>query len=239
MIEEENTRQTDKPRPDLLRLFARRTMFIDETQRNAILNEGLLKRLSGGTPIVARGMSSNDYEEFHMNAKIWVAFNREPQIKGADDGIWRRIKRVPFYAKFSKEDPQFDPFIKEKLEKNLSAVLRWAVEGAVKWHRHGLSDCDAVEKATSAYKLEQDQIGEFLEESTEDEPGQYIYANVLYREYVAYKKDEGTNSRYIMGRKVFDALLYERGWEKVSKKGKKRVAAWLDKKWRSNYIQRS
>ncbi len=230
MIQEENTKQSDRPRPDLLRLMSKRLMLIDETKTVTVLNESLLKRLSGGTPIVARKMKADDYIEFEMNAKIWIAFNREPRVKGGDDGIWRRIKRVPMHAKFSKEDVDFDPLIKTRLEANLPSILRWAVEGAVLYHQYGLGECDAVKNSTEQYKDDQDVLAPFIAVAVEDADDDYIYTRELYQTYRQYCRDFDEHPRSILGRQVFDALLSEQGWDRVPKKGKNRTPAWVGRK---------
>ena len=38
-----------------------------------------------------------------MTCKIFMATNHKPVIKGADYGIWRRIKLIPFNTRITEE----------------------------------------------------------------------------------------------------------------------------------------
>ena len=227
-IEEERSGGGEGPRPDLLALFGKRTLFIDEPERpNTTLNEGLVKRMTGGTAIRARNLHEKNYVEFKMTAKIWVAFNREPRIRGSDYGVWRRIRRVPFHAEFSKADEDFDPGIKDRLEKNIASVLKWAVEGAVKWHENGLGWCDAVRESTDQYQRDQDVLADFIQMAILEDDKSYIYTQDLYKTYAEYCQDYKVPPKARIGEKTFNDLLKEKGFGVPKLKGKKRRQAWV------------
>ena len=59
------------------------------------LNDPLLKDLTGGDILTAR----NPYEkpiQFKPTHTLWLFGNHKPDIRGMDEGIWRRVRLIPF-----------------------------------------------------------------------------------------------------------------------------------------------
>lgn len=57
--------------------------------------------------------------------------NEMPQVADRSDGFGRRITIIPFNAKFSKHDADYDPFIESKLlaESSIEYLLKLAIDG--------------------------------------------------------------------------------------------------------------
>jgi phage/plasmid-associated DNA primase len=96
-------------------------------------------------------------------------------VKGNDEGIWRRILRLPWAKKIEKKDP----FFIEKLKEEAPGILRRLVEGCREWQQHGLRPPPIVLTATKEYREEMDLLAEFLEECC------YLRGAVLHHEEVA------------------------------------------------------
>ena len=76
---------------------------------------------------------------------------------------------VPFLANFeSKPDQQLG----DKLRQEWPQILRWAIEGAVKWSHDGLKIPPEVLAASEAYLAEEDIIGQFTDDRLEHLPKQ-------------------------------------------------------------------
>jgi len=54
-----------------------------------------VKQLTGDDAITVRRLYENEFE-FRPGAKIFLATNHEPRIRGTDEGIWRRLWLLPF-----------------------------------------------------------------------------------------------------------------------------------------------
>jgi len=65
--------------------------------------------------------------EFRPGAKIFLATNHEPRIRGTDEGIWRRLWLLPFTVTIPED--KRDPGILDKLEAEGSGILNWCIEG--------------------------------------------------------------------------------------------------------------
>jgi putative DNA primase/helicase len=72
---------------------------------------------------------------FVKTHKIWMDCNHKPKVKGTDDGIWRRIKLIPFLVQipFGERDEQ----LSHKLKSESSGVLNWMLNGLQSFYASG------------------------------------------------------------------------------------------------------
>lgn len=187
-----------------------------ETRKGQRLDEELVKQLTGGDPVRARFLHA-EYFEFKPVAKIWLATNARPKITGTDDGIWRRIRLVPFSVTIPESER--DHQLAAKLEAELAGILAWAVQGCLEWQRRGLDPPDAVTDATAGYRREEDVLGDFLDQCCIRDETRYAYAKDLHDAYVEY-----TGER--ISQKELGTLLRERGFDAI-RKGHGGRSAWL------------
>jgi len=127
------------------------------------LAESVVKQLTGGDTVKARYMRQ-DFFEITPTWTIWLAANHRPEIRGNDEGIWRRPKLIPFEVQIPKE--RRDPDLLKKLEAEGSGILNWMLEGLAAYYANGLQEPDAVSMAVEDYRRESDPIGQFLDECT-------------------------------------------------------------------------
>lgn len=198
---------------DIARLRGRRFVTTEEPTEGVRLNEGLVKQLTGGGKITCRHLYCEE-EEYTPEFKIWVATNHKPVIRGTDMGIWRRIRLIPFEVNIPKE--KVDKNLKWKLRKELPQILRWAVEGCIKWQREGLTLPKCVEKATSEYKSEMDMLATFIDECIEIDymAGQEISATDLFSTYSIWAQ---SHKEYQMSSRKFFLEIGKKLPEKVRK----------------------
>ena len=115
--------------PDLVTIKNRRFIDMAEPDEREQLNTSIIKQLSGGDNVMVRGLYK-EQEQIKVSGKMFLATNRMPRIESMDGGTWRRIKVIPFLAKFlDPGHPQIDPannyYIKDyMLEEKLQ---RWRV----------------------------------------------------------------------------------------------------------------
>src|SRR5690606_21040553 len=145
------------------------------------LAESLVKQLTGGDRVRARRLYANSFE-FVPTFKVLLASNHKPGISGTDNGIWRRIKMIPFTV--AVPEAQQDRGLFEKLQAELPGILNWCLAGCLDWQRQGLNPPAEVKRATSGYREDSDPIAAFLEEQvTFDNPQARTQARTLYESY--------------------------------------------------------
>lgn len=145
--------------PDLVPLMGARMVRASEPEEGERLQEGIIKELTGGEPILIRALHS-DFIETRPVFKLTISGNHKPEIRGQDDGIWRRVLLVPFDVQIPKEER--DKHLGEKLWAERSGILNWMVEGLLSYLEGGLREPAAVMDATAEYREESDPLGHFL-----------------------------------------------------------------------------
>lgn len=175
-------RQGAAATPDIAQLPARRFVTASEPDIGAKLSESRVKQMTGGEPMPARHLN-RDMFEFDPKFKLLASANNKPTIKGADDGIWRRIRLVPFVAKVTSDDVGA---VYAALEAEAAGILNWMVAGAEMWCETGLSAPAAVAAAGERYRRESNPIGEFVNEWLIRGRGGDLQSQALYGAYKAW-----------------------------------------------------
>ena len=188
---------------DVARLKGMRLIHTSELQQSKNLDESLVKKFTSEEPILARFLH-HEFFEFKPTGKIFFSTNYKPTIRGTDDGIWRRIKLIPFNYKFP-EDQKIEDYAQKYLFSEFPGILRWAVEGYYKLQDEGLKEPDIIRHATGQYKTSEDTIGQFVEEFCVILP----QAKVLVLELFDLYKNH--TERFVM-RKDFNDYLERRGF---------------------------
>jgi len=189
-------------------LFGLRLALTGETDAGRRLAEGTVKRLTGGETVKARRMRE-DFWEFTPTHSIVMSTNHTPIVTGTDEGIWRRLRLVPFPVVIPAEER--DGKLPERLALELDGILAWLVRGHREWRDRGLADPEPVTAATAEFRADADMLGLFLEERCATSPSLREQSSDLFSEWVTWCKVEnveaGTN-------KAFSKALEERGFNK-------------------------
>ena len=144
--------------PELARLRGARLTLTSEGEQGAPIREALIKSMTGSDTITARHLYQEDME-FKPRHLIMMATNHLPTFRGVDEGLWRRVKLVPFSRYFKPEER--DHYLSEKLREEAPGILTWLVEGAKLWYRDGLQEPDKVLAATNALRNNTDLLAGF------------------------------------------------------------------------------
>lgn len=212
-------RKNDGANNDIARLAGSRFVSAVESEEGEKLQESLVKTITGGEPITARFLRQ-EYFEFLPEFKVFFTTNHKPVIGGVDDGIWRRVKIIPFTL--SLKPHERDKKLEEKLSFEMPGILNWAIEGCLKWQQSGLKEPKVVVDATGQYKEDMDILAPFLNEACYiDEPKNEaikIEAKELYNVYDSwcYKSGERT-----LGNRTFYRMLETKGFGKTKGTGNK------------------
>ena len=193
---------------DVAALCGLRFVTASETSESKRLNEARVKAISGGDPVTARFLFG-EYFTYYPAYKVWLGMNHRPSIAGVDDGIWRRIRLIPFNVSFKDRE---DKNLAQTLEVERPGILAWAVTGAVKWLNGGLTEPKAVIAATEQYRQESDIIGQFLADCTTAQESAKVAAGELYKAYVEWCKANG--EKELTGT-TFGRRMKERGIDSV------------------------
>jgi putative DNA primase/helicase len=158
----QNRRSGGDATPDLINIVAARMVRASEPEKGVQWQEGLIKQLTGGEPILVRALNENFFEATPI-FKLTIGGNHAPDIRGMDDGIWRRLMIVPFNVQIPKAER--DPLIVQRMMAEAPGILNWLVEGARAYLEAGLAPPAEVSQATDELRQDADPYGKFLDDA--------------------------------------------------------------------------
>ena len=205
---------------NVARLAGARYVACVEVEEGCRMAESLVKSLTGGDRRTARRMRE-DFWEYDPTDKIWLAANSKPRIRGQDEGVWRRIKLIPFDVAIP--EPDQDKHLPQKLLGELPGILNWELEGCLAWQSQGLTAPEEVKAATASYRSEEDVIGRFVDQVCNVSPEAMVPATELYHEYAAWCKNNDERAR---SQTAFGRLLTQRGFQSHGRSDDKARRTW-------------
>lgn len=138
----------------------------DDIGNGYIDDNSTFKKLVTGESINVERKGSDPFD-FNNYAKLIFASNEIPRINDTTNALMRRLIIIPFDAKFTAKDPDYDPFIKEKLlsEGSLEYLLKLAVDGLKRLLRNNkFTEVEKVQDALESYEKINNPIVAFLDE---------------------------------------------------------------------------
>lgn len=124
----------------------------------------IFKKVVTGNRIKAerKGQDPFDYNPY---IKLLFSANEIPRIRDKTGAVLRRLVIIPFNATFSKNDPDYDPFIKYKLiqQDSIEYLIKLGMEGLIRvLTNHEFSKSDKVTIAIAEYEEENNPILSFI-----------------------------------------------------------------------------
>jgi putative DNA primase/helicase len=209
--------------PEISKLPGIRLASSIEVDEGRAIAEGLVKSMTGGDTISARGLYEKRNTEFKPQFTLWLVANDAPNMKSTDDALWRRIIVIPFDHTVPVDER--DPAVKRTLrdtDEGRSAILWMAVQGCLEYKRAGLQIPESISTATADMRVEMDPLHDFFVEWCQFGPTFQTPASQLRDTYLNFC--ESNKSRPINTKRVA-ASLKAKGCENIST-GSQRI--WLN-----------
>jgi P4 family phage/plasmid primase-like protien len=151
-----------------IKLMNKRFAFLSEPEDGEKINIGLLKELTGSEEIVARGLYQ-DAVSFVMEAKLFLACNELPEIKGEDTALWRRIRVIDFPSRFVDEPKNSNEY---KIDRTLPSRMRedhsWRqtfINILLNYYYKDVKEPFEVQVKTNEYRQENNDFFNWMDEN--------------------------------------------------------------------------
>ena len=178
----------------------------DDVDNTTLKDTGTLKKLFSGNAIMVERKGERPYTIEPYATHIYSC-NAIPRSFDKSEGFYRRWLLIPFNARFSADDEDYDPMIEDKIttDEALSYLLNIGIRGAQRLIKRGrFTEPQAVIEALEAYKADNSTTLSFIDDV--ELTLEYVLENPrdkIYSEFCDWCKTSGIKSNMITGKKTF------------------------------------
>jgi len=143
----------------------------DDIADEFIPDPAIFKKLVSGNPINVEHKFGGNFD-FENYSKLMFSANAIPRIKDKSGAVIDRIIIIPFDATFSKDDPDYDPYIKYKLltDECMEYLINIGLQGLERvLNNQEFTKSEKVEKSIEDYEINNNPILLFFAELNIDD----------------------------------------------------------------------
>lgn len=147
-------------------LFGKLANIGDDIGDDFIANPAAFKKLVSGESMNVERKGQNPFD-FNNYSKLLFSANNIPRIKDKSGAVINRLAIIPFDARFSKDDPDYDPYIKYKLRQDecMEYLINLGLEGLKRVLEHySFTVSKRVQKELEEYEENNNPILMFFKE---------------------------------------------------------------------------
>jgi putative DNA primase/helicase len=170
-------------------LPGKRFVTASEVSGRGELDSDRIKAWTGSDEMIARELYKPAFS-FQPQFKLWLSFNSRPAIYDQSEGMWRRLRMIPFDRKFEGADRNFNLY--EELHAELPGILNWAIQGCLEYQesKRGLEVPASVETVNRAYRDDFNPFVNFLTDQCIVQSSFSCNASEFHARYVKWCKEQ-------------------------------------------------
>lgn len=204
-------------------LFGKLANIGDDIGKGYIKESSVFKKLSTGETLNVERKGKDPFD-FTNYAKLIFSANEMPRINDFTDGLGRRLQIVPFKAKFTPEDEDYDPFITDKLlsDESMQYILLLALKSLKRLlEEKKFTKSKAVEEELVKYQEENNPIISFV--NNENIELERSVVGDVYLQYKVYCVENGFQSvsNINFSKQISQLFGYKSHVQKVDGKNKR------------------
>lgn len=174
----------------------------DDISNEYIPDNSTFKKLVTGEKVNVERKGKDPYD-FRNYSKLIFSANELPRINDLSGGLKRRLVFIPFNAKFSKLDSDYDPFIKDKITTPaaLEYLLKIAIDGLYRiLNNNSITYSKACDQVWDEYEAINNPVVSFIDDHKIENES----VNDVYRQYSVWCHESGLKplSKIIFGKEV-------------------------------------
>jgi putative DNA primase/helicase len=153
-----------------------------------------------------------------------IQANMMPRLPNESEGISSKMLVLPFTVGFrdAQGDRKPDYRLRERLKAEVAGIAAWAIAGAMALEQAeglGWPEPDKGEMVRQGFRIKNNPLDAFLESKFAKDESGFVTADVLWREWLAWKKDNDV--RVAMGRAFLPMRLEQESTWKVERMRKR------------------
>ncbi|WP_197468677.1 MULTISPECIES: phage/plasmid primase, P4 family [unclassified Alcanivorax] len=199
--------------------------IVTEIKQGEKMDDASLKGIVSGEPATVEHKFRNPFE-MRPFSTCWFGTNHMPHTRDFSDGLFRRALVVEFNNKFKPELGNCDPLLREKLMAELPGILNLALNayaGVVA--RGAFTIPESCKAARNRWRLEADQVAQFVDDECEVDPIGRIEPKRLFNAYSQWATESGISKKLSL--KGFSDRLEALGFQRY-RTGKARYITGID-----------
>ena len=150
--------------------------------------EGILKTVTSGETLFVERKGKDGWEA-RATARCVFATNELPPFSDRSNGVWDRLRVIPFNVVFRNTERQ-NPHLSEELLAERPGILNWALRGLLKLRGlRTFPQCPEGMACLEEHRTACDHEKAFLLEKTVAAPDECISSRLLYNDYKQWMRE--------------------------------------------------
>ena len=187
-----NNKDSRAPSEDIARLNNCRFLSISEPPKNMLLDNALLKVLTGRDTITARHLQQRQFEFIHK-FKLFINTNHLPLITDETLFVNNKIVVINFNRHFDAYQQDLNLKNVLRTQREIPGIFNWCIEGLKKFNEKKLIIPTLLTEANEKYRKSSDKIGLFMNDCLK-ESNTNIKVKDVYDEYQKWCLEIGISS---------------------------------------------
>ncbi len=164
--------------------------IVTEVEQGAVIDDAALKGIVSGEQATVEHKFKDPFQMTPFTT-CWFGTNHMPHTRDFSDALFRRALILQFDQVFKPELGNCDPQLVPKLLAELSGILNMALMAYAKAVTNGFTMPKRSQQAREDWRLEADQVAQFVEDDCITGDRHEIKAGVLYDHYKKWALDNG------------------------------------------------
>jgi P4 family phage/plasmid primase-like protien len=204
---------SDGATPTLARLDGKRLAVVSEPNPKHAIDSGAVKSMTGDKVLSVREIYA-EQKDISLNFLLLMLANKMPIVRDNDNGLWRRMKIIPFNRHFTREEA--DGNLGDKLVRESSGILNMMIAGALDYLLNGMKEPQKVQFAIIQEKSDVDPVEAFIADALLLDEGSTVPLKALYDPlYLDWRKQ---NPSFLqLTKRQFMERLEAKGFKKSTK----------------------
>jgi len=168
--------------------------IVTEVKQGEVIDDAALKGIVSGEPTTVEHKHKNPFV-MRPFSTCWFGTNHMPHTRDFSDALFRRALVMTFNQVFKPELGNCDPNLKDKLMPELSGILNLSLQAYADALQHGFTMPASSVDARNEWRLEADQVAQFVGDECECVESRELLVSVLYRSYEFWAINNGIQKK--------------------------------------------